>query len=492
MPDALPICTLTPHVWQRVVFCLVHGICRRNFAARQIKTNPILKIEERLPEGFRRYFTSTSWLFLERLVSMSIAFAIGTVTANQLGSEDYGKFNFARAFASIIIVFVPLGLNGILSRNLINNPEKRDLIMGTAFAARLCASFVGIAAVAIASFSFNELHWNDDLKMWMVMVAALPVVFESFGFLGDFFIANVQAKYHVYSEFAKTIVSSIIKLFMLFVFDSPVIWFAAVLVVDVIVYDLVAITIYTTKFKLSIFKWRASWSYAMEMLKESWPLVLAGFAVAVYMKMDQLMIEPILGDAGVGLYSAALRISESTYFVPVVICNALFPAVIAARKNGEEFFARRMQKLMDLMVLIGFAIAIPVTIMSPWIFRNLYAPEYAPAQTVLIIHIWSGIMVGMGMAGGSWLTANNLQRYSLNRTLWGAVVNFGLNLLLIPWLGINGSAIATLFAQTVASYLSNCISPLTRPLFLMQTKSLFGFGFLSPIRDILGKNEMKL
>ena len=136
-----------------------------------------MKIEERLPEGFRRYLTSVSWLFVERVVSMGIAFAIGTVTANQLGSEDYGKFNFARAFASIITVFVPLGLNGILSRNLINNPEKRDLIMGTAFTARLCASLVSVLAVAAASISFNRLQWHDDLKMWMVMIAALPVVF---------------------------------------------------------------------------------------------------------------------------------------------------------------------------------------------------------------------------------------------------------------------------------------------------------------------------
>jgi O-antigen/teichoic acid export membrane protein len=458
----------------------------------KLKINPVLKIEERLPKGFRRYLASTSWLFVERVVSMTIAFAIGTVTANQLGSEDYGKFNFARAFSSIITVFVPLGLNGILSRNLINSPEKRDLIMGTAFTARLCASLVGVLMVVIASFSFNGLYWSDDLKMWMVIIAAMPVVFESFNFIGDYSITHVQAKYHAYGEFAKTIVSSVIKLFMLFVFDSPVIWFAVVLIVDAIVYDIVAITVYTKKFKLSIFQWRASWSYAMEMLKESWPLVLAGFAVAVYMKIDQLMIEPILGDKGVGLYSAALRISESTYFVPAVICNALFPAVIAARKESAGFFTVRMQKLMDLMVLLGFAIAVPITFLSPWIFKYLYAPEYSPAQTVLIIHIWSGIMVGMGIAGSSWLTANNLQRYSLNRTIWGAVVNFGLNLFMIPWLGINGAAIATLFAQTVASYLSNYISPLTRPLFFMQTKSLFGFGFLSPIRDVLGKKMMKL
>jgi len=441
-------------------------------------------------ETFRKYITGTSWLLLEKVFSMGIAFAVGTITANQLGSEDYGKFNYARSFATLITVFAPLGISGgILARNLLNNPEKRDLIMGTAFATRLITSFFCVALATLVGFYMNEFVWNDDLKFWMVILAATPVVFESFNVLGDYFVANVESKYHAYGEFAKTLVSSAIKLVMLYVFDSPVIWFAVVLIVDAIIYDLVVIGVYARKFKLSVLQWKASRSYAWELIRETWPLVFSSFVIMIYMKIDQIMIQPMLGDKAVGLYAAALRISESTYFVPTVISSSLFPAIVNARKESMALFNDRTQQLSDLMVLIGILIAVPVTVLSHWIFKFLYAPEYADAQYVLVIHIWSGVMVGTGLAGNAWLTANGLQKFALYRTIWGAIANIVANMVLIPRVGIEGAAIATLIAQTIASYLGNAFSPKTRPLFFIQTQSLLGLGFLSPIKSILSKNR---
>ncbi len=451
-----------------------------------------MEVKEKLQsEGFRKYFGSASWLLGERVFSMGVAFAVGTVTANMLGTENFGKFNYAKSFATMITVFAPLGMSGILARNLINDPDKEDLILGTSFVARLIASVFCILLVCAISLGMNDISWNDEVKFWMVIIASVPAFFESFNVLGEYFIAHTRSKFHAYGEFAKTIVSSGIKLLMLLVFKSPVIWFAVVLIVDAIIYDLVVVSVYTKFFKKSIWDWKASFKYAKVLIGQSFPLILAGFVVMLYMKIDQIMISPMLGDKAVGLYAAALRISEATYFVPTVICNALFPALLNARKQSIDLFNKRTQKLSDLMVLIGLCIAVPVTLFS-WLIIQLYDKQYAAAEPVLVIHIWSGIMVGIGTAGSCWLTANNLQRYTLYRTALGAVVNIVLNFFFIPWLGIAGSALATLAAQLVASYLSNGLTADTRQLFYMQTKSLFGFGFLSPIKDFLGKKALDI
>ena len=54
------------------------------------------------------------------------------------------------------------------------------------------------------------------------------------------------------------------------------------------------------------------------LLVESWPLLLSGISIMVYMKIDQIMLGQILGDESVGIYSAALRISEIWYFIPMI------------------------------------------------------------------------------------------------------------------------------------------------------------------------------
>jgi O-antigen/teichoic acid export membrane protein len=63
------------------------------------------------------------------------------------------------------------------------------------------------------------------------------------------------------------------------------------------------------------------------------------------MKIDQLMIREFLGDSQVGIYSAAVRLSESLYFLPVVISNSLFPAIMNAKSRDQNQYNERIKKL---------------------------------------------------------------------------------------------------------------------------------------------------
>jgi PST family polysaccharide transporter len=59
------------------------------------------------------------------------------------------------------------------------------------------------------------------------------------------------------------------------------------------------------------------------------------------------------------------------------------------------------------------------------------------------------------------------------RTITGAVLNIGLNLILIPHYLSLGSAVATLIAQMFASVFANYFSKRTRPIFWLQIRSFF-------------------
>jgi O-antigen/teichoic acid export membrane protein len=130
------------------------------------------------------------------------------------------------------------------------------------------------------------------------------------------------------------------------------------------------------------------------------------------------------------------------------------------------------------------AIAIPMTFMSDWIVTFLYGEAYSKAGDVLMIHIWAGVFVGLGVASSKWFVNENLQLYSFYRTLSGAILNIGLNYILIPIYGVIGAAIATLLSQFVASYLFNIIDKKVRYTFFLQTKAL-----LFPLRKIGEKFE---
>jgi len=155
----------------------------------------------------------------------------------------------------------------------------------------------------------------------------------------------------------------------------------------------------------------------------------------------------------VGHYAAAVRLSEAWYFVPMAITSSVFPAIINAKKQSEELYYQRLQKLYDLMVWLAVAIALPTTFLAPWVIRILYGEASSPASAVLSIHIWTGVFVGLGAACGKWFLVENYVKKNFYRTFLGMAVNVFLNIYMIPPYGIKGAAIATLMGQLAANLL---------------------------------------
>ena len=132
------------------------------------------------------------------------------------------------------------------------------------------------------------------------------------------------------------------------------------------------------------------------------------------------------------------------------------------------------------MTWLGISIALPTTIFADHIVRFLFGQNYLPAADVLKIHIWACVFVFLGIACGKWFIAENLQKYSLYRTLSGAILNIILNLVLIPIFGIRGAAFSTVVSYFSAAYLSMAFFKHSRKNFWLATKSFNIFA--APIR----------
>jgi PST family polysaccharide transporter len=184
------------------------------------------------------------------------------------------------------------------------------------------------------------------------------------------------------------------------------------------------------------------------------------------------MLGEMVGNQAVGLYSAATRISEVWYFIPVAIVSSVFPSIIEAKKVSEKVYYDRIAKLFRLMSLIALSIVIPLTILSKYVIQLLYGTDYFGAGAVLAIHIWAAVFVFLGIAQGPWTLNEGLMKLALQRTVIGAVANVMLNLALISMYGVIGAAVATLISQAIASFIMNVTDKRTRKIFSLQLQSL--------------------
>ena len=420
--------------------------------------------------GFRKYFANTSWLMGERILRMGVSLFVGIYLARYLGPERYGLLSYANSFVGIFLAFATLGLDEIVVRELVKTPEQREIILGSSFLLKLVGTLIMWTAI-LTTVPFFE---NDLQTNLMIIIISFGVVFQAFNVIDFNFQAKVKSKYVVHSQLVQLIISSIVKI-ILVVNETPLIWFASVYCLDAIVLAIGLVFVYFYNGE-NIFCWKWSFETSKYLLHDSWPLILAGVVVSIYMKIDQVMIKEMLGAKEVGLYAAAVKLSEAWYFIPMAITSSLFPAIINAKHYKKEDYYQRLQNLYDLMVWIALAIALPTAILSSWIVELLYGNEYLESSSVLIIHIWSGIFVFLGVASSKYLLAENYIKKTFYRTFVGALLNIIMNYYLIGIMGIKGAALSTFASHFFAAYFYDILDKDLREMFILKTKSLFFYS----------------
>lgn len=427
-------------------------------------------------QGFMRYFANTSWMFGEQVLRMASGLLVGIWVARYLGPEQFGLFSYALAFVSIFSGLAKLGLDGIVVRYLVNHPNQRDVYLGTAFWLKFVGAFVMLGIVALATLFTS----NDHTTNLYVFIIASGIIFQSFEVVDFYFQSKVLSKFVSICKITQLAVSSALKIYFVLT-GADLIWFVIVTLIDQVMLSLALLVAYRFQKNPSFYRFYDI-NIAKELLKISWPLILSGLAIIVYMRIDQLMIKELLGVKEVGLFTAAVRLSEVWYFVPVIITSSLFPAIVSAKKVSRMLYLQRLQKLSTLMTWLAVALALPVTFFADSIINLLYGFSYQQAGFVLAIHIWSTIFVFLGVSSGVFFTVENYTKKSLYRTLIGAVSNVLLNIVLIPHYGISGAAISTVISQFIANFLYDFFDESLKELVVIKLNSLFPIYYIKLLK----------
>ena len=406
----------------------------------------------------------------EQLLRMAAGLLVGIWVARYLGPAQFGLFSYVVAFTALFGSLAKLGLDSILVRELVHTPEMRDIYLSTAFWLKLMGAAIMLAAMAVAvQFTSNDVTTN-----LYIFIIGGGTLFQSFEVVDFYFQSKVLSKFVSICKLTQLVISSLIKLYLIFI-KAELFWFVLVSLIDQFTLAISLCLAYRYQ-RLRNFFGDFNIGIARKLMLDSWPLMLSGLVIMIYMRIDQIMIKEMLGEKEVGLYSAAVRLSEVWFFVPMLLTNSLFPSILNAKKTSNELYCRRLQRLFTFLVWVSIIVAVFISFLSEQIIVALYGIEYRSASVVLIIQIWSGLFLALGVVSGAWLTSENLQRFAFYRTALGAIVNVLLNFIFIPKYGIIGAAAATVASQSVAALFFDLLSAKTRYMFLAKLKSIFFLG----------------
>ncbi|MEZ9917147.1 flippase [Vibrio breoganii] len=419
-------------------------------------------------KGFIKYLLNTAWIFSEKILRIILGLSVSILLARYLGPKDFGVYNYSLSIVVLFTALANLGLDKIIVKELVSENLKPNEIIGTSIILRLISSFFIILTVLFIS-SYVVKQPNVSL---LIVIFSFSILFQSFSVIDFYFQSKVRVKYSSISKSIAFIVCSLLNISFIY-FEFSVIQFSYLLVLESILFSAFLIYFFSKKSEsIRIKELKFELSTAKSLLKQSWPMILSGLAVTLYMKVDQIMLSNIISEESVGIYSAALRLSESWYFIPAIISSSLFPAILNAKKIDEKLYIDRVQDLFYILTCMSFTLGLVISTQSEFIIDLLYGEDYIESSSVLTIHIWTGIFVFIGVARGGWIVNENLQVYSLIYTSLSLVANISLNFYLIPRYGVVGAAYATLISQVLTVLIFPALFVRTRILFFMTLKSI--------------------
>jgi O-antigen/teichoic acid export membrane protein len=380
----------------------------------------------------KKYIKNTSWILIEKMSRIISGILVGVLVARYLGPDQFGLISYALNVVAIFTIFSTLGLDSIVVRELITRNEYKNNILGTTFWMRL----VGACVVVVAATAYSSVRDNHQ-QTFIVFLVSISIILQSFTVVDFYFQSKVLGKLTAINQVITLLLSSIVKIFFIYI-KAPLEYFAAMVLFEA---TLTAINQYLF-FKSrgeNVFDWKFSFNEAKELLSHSWPIIISGLMMMVYQKMDQILIKRFLDLSMVGNYSAAVRMSEASYFIPVAICAAVFPGIVNAR-NNKELQTKRLTQLYSILIWSALTVSIGGFIFGDWVINFLYKEKFALAAPVFKIHIWSTIPIFFSTAWGVWMLAENKQKMIIYLQVISLVCCFFLHINLIPRLGITGAA----------------------------------------------------
>jgi O-antigen/teichoic acid export membrane protein len=414
-------------------------------------------------ENTQKVLANAGWMLCDRLLRMAIAVLVGAWIARHLGPALFGELAYILAFLALFLAACGLGLDGPVVRDVTKDPGRATAVLGSAFRLRLAAGTVGwLTAILVVAL----LRPADNVALAMVALAGAALLFNPAEVVDLWLQSQGKTKISVPFRLSAYVAVALAKIVLILI-DAPLWTFAAAALLDMVFVAIGLFWVYK--------KWPAqgSWRWdgrcARHLIKESWPLMFSALAVAIYMRIDQVMLRELSSERELGLYFAVLPFSQAWHIVPIALCASFLPRASQLQETEPVQYQMRLQQLFTLMAWSAIFVSSATAISAPWLVKTLLGPHYVDAIPILRWHVFTNVFVFLGVAQNVAIVSERTPRHALLKTISGAATSVLANCLLIPHWGAVGAAWSALLSYGVSAVVSNAV--VSPHIFVMQIRS---------------------
>ncbi len=368
----------------------------------------------------------------------------GVILARKLGPHDRGILSLVLLLPETAVTFVKLGITQ--ANVYFINRERRSSI-DVASNSTALALLLGCVVAAVMWLFRNDLFVSvlRGVPTWALIFALvrIPLILLD-GYL--YGVLQAVGRFDIYNT--RLLYSEALRLILIVV---------TLLVLHMGLYAAVVIHTAITLVNITwlVITMRRSIPFTVRLnpglLRHQLVFGLKSYAQTVtqhgLLRADVYMVSYFLNPAETAFYSLALRFTELILEIPQAVGLVLYPRLAMAGK--DEIHLLTAQACRRTLLITGLC-AVAMAVLGPYVIILWYGRAYAPAGAPLP---WAAVGV-VAMSVFTILTrdftSRNLQRINIAAGVPALLMNLGLNVFMIPWLGIVGAAMATAISYSAA------------------------------------------
>jgi O-antigen/teichoic acid export membrane protein len=394
---------------------------------------------------------------IKRLASQSLIYGFGGLISrflsvlllplytSYLTGRDYGRVETLTALTAVLVVLLRLGISSAFFRFYFDSNEvaHRVRVVRTSFWFTMASATFGLAAGWIAAQPIADALALGHNQAWLVRAAFVGLWAQmNYEQLTSLFRVEERSVSYVAATLANVIITVVATILLVAVWH-----FGATGVIAGNFTGTLAVFFVLLGYRRFQLGLEFDRPLFRQMQRFGLPLVPSGIALWVIDLSDRFFIVHMKGLDENGLYSVGVRISTALLLLLIALRTA-WPAFAYSIKDDDD--AKRTYGFVLTYVMYACCwLSLALSLLAPWIVRLLTTPKFYGASEVVPLLVFGGtafiafnvMSIGIGRA----------KKTQFNWVVTGgaALVNIGLNFVLIPPYGMMGAAVSTLVAYLV-------------------------------------------
>lgn len=386
---------------------------------------------------------TTLGLFISKFLSYLYRLVVA-----RIGPEAYGQLSLGLTVISMVSIFVRLGLDQSIKKYVPEAREANDtamlkgIILDSLKFIITSGLIIGVILFVSADFIANTFFDSPETAPLIRVFAFIPLLSKTASVFTDFTLGYNTTKYRVglrrVLQNVIQLVATVILIWMGYgLMGAAVGWFIGVFLIMIIAIYLVERDfgpILTADVK-------AKKMYP-EMIRYAYPLLLAGAVSSTLGWADTALIGYFMDDASIGFYNAAYP-TAVMISIPATAVGSLALSSFSTLGAKGEGQAAALKTTTRWVMAIAFPAFVLMALFPEKLMHLLFGSEYVVAGTALTVLAFGKFFSASTGQLSSYLKAKGHTKIIFWNTSANFVLNIGLNILLIPRIGILGAAIAT-------------------------------------------------